>query len=170
MCAMHCSYKNKFDQFARTALKSLSTPLDLQMYTMSSSRSNTGTSILTGTANGVSAEALGGVGGTVGGGTGGGLEPSLLEYYVDARTGLLANWRDAGPVERIYASLGPSIDLPLGSERDRLHQAAPDRALTCSAHTNRYLHLFDTLLGAERPLLVAGPSGVGKSSLLEVYT
>lgn len=141
----------------------MTTPFDLNLYTMNSSRPNApngSTTTATGaTAGGDAASAATG-------------EPSLLEYYVDVRSGMLACWRDAGPVERIYSSLGPSIDLPLGSDRDRSRStpAAPDRSLTCSAHTQKYLHLLDLLLTAECPLLVAGASGVGKSAFLEVRT
>lgn len=146
--------------FARTALKSLTAPLDLHMYTtsMNSSRPNAPSGTL----------GVGGVGSPADATTG---EPSLLEYYVDARTGMITCWRDAGLVERIYALLGLWVDLPLLSDRgDRSHSTtdAPDRSLTCSAHTQKYLHLFDLLLNAERPLLVAGASGVGKSAFLQV--
>lgn len=154
---LHHRYQIKFDLFAKTALRSLTTPFDLHMYTMSSTRSNSQSAISSALPAGAAGEALG--------------EQSLLEYYVDARTGMFASWRDAGLVERIYSSLGPSIDLPLGSERDHSRQsAASDRSLACSAHTQKYLHLFDLLLGAEHPLLVAGASGVGKSAFLEVDT
>ena len=84
--------------------------------------------------------------------------PSVFDYYIDTR-GSFVCWRDAKTFDK---SFGGSGGAGAGKKAESEHM------LTLTQHVQKYTHLIEFVLAAEKPLLLIGAPCLAKSSMIEV--
>ena len=132
----------KYDAFVRNALKALSTPFEFPLFSHTSLPSSSDPSHSMADTSSVL---------------------NVFDYFVDPRSGNFASWRDAKTIEKQLGSSGGAARGPGNAKGES------ERSLILNSHIQKYAHLLDMVLAAEKPLLLVGNPGIGKSSILEVF-